>query len=307
MDATELKILEQLPKDEYLMYGHNLCPACGAALIARVALKVLGRNTIVVLPPHALLASAIRMSSFTVPTASSPMASAAALASGITRARRVMGKTGATVLAIGGDASTVDMGLQALSAAAARNDDLLYICYDNESNVNTGNQFSGSTPRFTLTSTSPRGNTQQPKDMPMIMADHGIPYVATASVGFLADYVEKVQRAASLPGLKYIHVHTVCPCAWGIPDERMLEIARLAVETRAFPLFEILSGALRLTYLPKSDAPVVGYLRAQGRFQGISDADCAGFQQQVDRRWQRLCRRHAVDQGADVGLSVSAS
>ncbi|MBI4671976.1 MAG: pyruvate synthase subunit beta [Chloroflexi bacterium] len=294
MEVTELKILSELPKEEYFMCGHNECPACGAALVVRLALKVLGRNTIVVLPPNAILASAVRLSSFMVPTASAPMASAAALASGIVRGRRVLGNDRATVVVFGGDASTVDMGFQALSAAAARGDDFLYICYDNESNVNTGDQASSTTPLGAVTPTTPHGKAHVPKDMAIIMAEHGIPYVATASVAMLGDYVQKVQKAALIEGPKYIHVHTVCPCAWKIPDERMLEVGRLAVETRAFPLFEVLRGTLRLTYIPATCLPVDAYLGAQGRFKEISPLGRAKFQEWVNDKWERLYRRHTA-------------
>lgn len=153
---------------------------------------------------------------------------AGAVASGVESALRIQGKDDVNVVAFGGDGGTVDIGLQSLSGAMERGHNLTYICYDNEAYMNTGIQRSGATPYGASTTTSPNGSgsfgeDKPKKDMPMIMAAHGIPYVATASIAYPEDFVNKVKKAAEIKGPAYIHLHQPCTTGWGFASEKLLK------------------------------------------------------------------------------------
>jgi pyruvate ferredoxin oxidoreductase beta subunit len=187
----------------------------------------------------------------------------------------------------------VDIGFQALSGALERGHDLTYICYDNEAYMNTGVQRSGATPYGAATTTSPAGvasigNDRPKKDLPAIVAAHGAGYVATASVAFPLDYVEKVKKAVAYKGPSYVHVHASCPPGWGIPSEKSIEVLRLAVDSGMWVLYEIVNGEGRITYKPAKKRPVKGYLKMQKRFKHLDDATIAEIQESIDKRWRSL-------------------
>jgi pyruvate ferredoxin oxidoreductase beta subunit len=209
-----------------------------------------------------------------VPWIHSLFENSAAVASGIEAALIYLGKKDTiNVIAQGGDGGTADIGLQALSGMLERGHDILYVCYDNEAYMNTGVQRSGLTPFDTNTTTSPSGarssgNIRPKKPMPEICNAHGIPYVATASSGFPQDLTRKVKKAISIKGPKYIQVHVPCPLGWRHETNQMLSVAKLAVETGLYPLFEYENGILtnRRQFVPK---PVEEYLKSQGRFKHL--------------------------------------
>jgi pyruvate/2-oxoacid:ferredoxin oxidoreductase beta subunit len=189
-----------------------------------------------------------------------------------------------------GDGGTYDIGLQALSSTIERNEDYLYICYDNEAYMNTGIQRSSATPWGAWTSTTPAGQPQSTakKDILAIMAAHGIPYAASASVAYPVDLLEKVRKAKETRGTRFLHILAPCPPGWKFPDEDSIALARLAVQTRIFPLLEVECGT-RWRITKEEDAvPVEGYLRQQGRFRHLSDDDVATVQARVDARWGEL-------------------
>jgi pyruvate ferredoxin oxidoreductase beta subunit len=196
------------------------------------------------------------------------------VASGVEAALIYLGKKESTnVIAQGGDGGTADIGLQALSGMLERGHDILYVCYDNEAYMNTGVQRSGLTPFDTNTTTSPvgvksSGNIRHKKPMPEIALAHGIPYVAVASAGFTQDLQRKVKKALSIKGPKYIQIHVPCPLGWRHETAMTLEVAKLAVETGLYPLFEYENGVLisRRQITPK---PVEEYLKVQGRFKHL--------------------------------------
>jgi pyruvate ferredoxin oxidoreductase beta subunit len=196
------------------------------------------------------------------------------VASGVEAALIYLGKKDTiNVIAQGGDGSTGDIGLQALSGMLERGHDILYVCYDNEAYMNTGVQRSGLTPFDTNTTTSPMGerssgNIRPKKPVPEICNAHGIPYVATASAGFPQDITRKVKKAISIKGPKYIQIHVPCPLGWRHETNQMLPVAKLAVETGLYPLFEYENGVLvnRRQFVPK---PVQEYLKSQGRFKHL--------------------------------------
>jgi pyruvate/2-oxoacid:ferredoxin oxidoreductase beta subunit len=228
-----------------------------------------------------------------------PFASAAAEASGIKAALRLRGRGDTQVVVWGGDGSTCDIGLSAVSAAAERNEDLVYVLNDNEAYMNTGVQKSGATPEGAWTTTTPAAAPRhgQKKDIARIMAAHGIPYVATLAAGtvpMLKDFRAKVARAAAVEGFRFLHTLGPCPPGWRYPTSQSTEIARLAFESRTFPLVECDHGTWRITLRPKHPVPVRDFLEAQGRFAHLTDDDVAVIQTHVDERWERLAALEAV-------------
>jgi pyruvate ferredoxin oxidoreductase beta subunit len=206
----------------------------------------------------------------------------AAIASGIDAGLEVLGKRdGVNLLVYSGDGGTADIGLQALSGAVERGHDLVYICYDNESYMNTGAQRSGTTPLGASTSTTPAGKRSvgetrpfsRRKDMVEIIKAHGAPYVASASIGYALDYMEKVKKAASIKGPSYIHLHATCPTGWGVDSKYTVEVARQAVRCGMIILREVENGVQRVTVVPKKIIDVMEYLKYQRRFRHIMDND----------------------------------
>jgi pyruvate ferredoxin oxidoreductase beta subunit/2-oxoisovalerate ferredoxin oxidoreductase beta subunit len=263
----------------------------------RFALKVLGRKTIVVLPSccWSIIDGISGCSAAGVPVMHTPFASAAASASGVRAALDMKGDTETTVLAWAGDGGTFDIGIQALSAAAERNENILYICYDNEAYMNTGVQRSSATPLGAWTTTTPSAHVKDrpKKDMLAIMAAHDIPYAATATVAFPDDMMAKLHKAAATRGTRFLHLLSPCPPGWKVASEDAIRYARLAVAARVFPLVEVEHGRTwRITVNPDL-VPLEEYLRGQGRFRHLvgDPAALSRVQQGVDDRWQRLLAR----------------
>jgi len=286
-----------IPEDEILAPGHLGCAGCGAALAMRLALKALGRQTILVIPAccWSIIDGMSPYSSAGVPVMHTPFASAAAAASGVRAALDLKGDTETTVCAWAGDGGTFDIGIQALSAAAERNENIVYICYDNEAYMNTGVQRSSATPLGAWTTTTPAQSPkrQHKKDLLAIMAAHHIPYAATATVAYPDDLIAKIARARAITGTRFIHLLSPCPPGWKIPSEEAISQARLAVAARVFPLVEVEDGERwRLTINP-APVPLAEYLRGQGRFRHLmDDADAmARAQAGVDARWHAILSR----------------
>ena len=260
--------IKDLPDDEMLYHGSPGCPGCGAYLGLKLALKVLGPKTIVVNSTGCVTACTM-FGNTKVPFFHPLFNNVAAIASGIDTALDIKGKReGVNVLVYSGDGGTADIGLQALSGAVERGHNFLYICYDNESYMNTGGQRSSTTPFAASTSTTPAGKKSigesrpfaRRKDMVRIMEAHGAPYVASASIGYSFDFMDKVKKAASIEGPTYIHLHATCPTGWGVDPKYTIEVARLAVQCGMVILREIENGSQRITVIPKELLDVVEYL-----------------------------------------------
>ncbi len=290
-----MKNVKDVSDDEFFAPGHRACAGCGGTIAIRLALKVSGKNTIVTEATGCMevVSSPYPETSWRVPWIHVAFENAAAVASGVEAALLALGKKeGTNVIAFGGDGGTVDIGLQALSGAMERGHDLTYICYDNEAYMNTGVQRSGATPYGASTTTSPAGKlsfgeNRQKKDMPRIVAAHGVPYVAVASVSFPLDYMEKVKKAINIKGPSYIHVLAPCTPGWGIPSEKSIEIARLAVDTGLWALYEIENGVEKVTYEPTDRKPVIDYLKTQKRFRHLKEDTIAQIQKTVDERYEK--------------------
>ena len=283
--------LKELPQEE-LVYGSLACPGCGGMLAARLALKVLGRNTMLVIPACCVMAVSCfyPQLAFNVPYLVTAFPATASTLSGVAAGLKRKGKTGINVLGIAGDGGTLDIGLQSLSGAVERGDKFIYICYDNEAYMNTGGQRSSGTPYGAKTTTTPPGKKgmwedRPKKDMLAILAAHNIPYAATASVAYPTDYMEKVRKAAEADGPAYIHVLAPCPPGWGADGSKTIEIGRLAVECGLWVLAESEGGQTRITKKPGRRVPVAEYLKTQSRFKHLTPAEVEEIQRRVDEKW----------------------
>ena len=279
-----------------LMYsGHLACAGCGATIAMRYALKALGDDTVIILPAccWSIIGGPFPYAAVKVPLIHTAFETGASTASGVKAGLDMRGDADTTVAAWVGDGGTFDIGIQALSGAAERNDDIIYFCYDNEAYMNTGIQRSSATPWGTWTTTTPTNypKGQPKKNMMEIMAAHRIPYAATCSVAFPDDMINKIQKAKSTRGTKFIHIFSPCPTGWKAPSSLAVKIARLAVHTKIFPLYEVEGGLqYHINVNPKS-LPVDEYLRLQGRFNHLSDEDIQKIQESVDREWERLLKK----------------
>ena len=273
--------------------GHVACAGCVEALSLRVILNTVGEDAVAVVPPSctAVICGGYPFSSVKIPVFHTTLESGAASASGVKRALLAQGKPDTTVLCLAGDGGTYDIGLQALSSAAERNEDILYICFDNEGYMNTGGQKSSSTPLNAVTGSTPAGKTTKKKNLIEILAAHRIPMIATASPSDLNDLAAKVEKAKGIRGTKVIIVLIPCLPGWGVADDAAVQTARLGVETGVFPLFEVEDGLKYTMSVDAKTRPVEEYLKLQKRYRHLKPEDIEHLQADVDEEWQRLLRR----------------
>jgi len=275
---------------EHMRSGHMGCPGCGLASTMRLVLKALGEKTIVVIIPScaAVISAAYPNSVMDVPSFHSAFEIAAPTAAGIANALKIQGRDDITVLAFAGDGGTFDIGLQSLSGAADRNDNFIYVCLDNEAYMNTGIQSSSATPENAWTMTTPAGRQGKKKQFMQIMAAHRIPYTATATMGYPLDLMEKVKKAKGMKGTKFIHTLAPCPTGWRMPEDLTAISAMLAVETKLFPLYEIIDGTqYSITHEPRG-LPVSEYFKIQGRYRQLNEEQIQQMQKEVDDDWEQL-------------------
>jgi len=280
---------------DYFKPGHLGCPGCGAAIALKFALKALGEKTIMVIPAScaSIIVGPYPQSAVTVPILHTAFATAGAAASGVRAALDIKGDTETTVLSWAGDGGTFDIGFQSLSGAVERNEDCIFACYDNEAYMNTGVQRSSSTPYGVRTTTTPGQDWKKTrkKNIMETMAAHRIPYAASASIAFPEDMIAKFQKAREKKGgARFIHIFASCATGWGAPSDMSVKIARLAVQTNIFPLYEIENGT-RYTLNYKGDRPVDDYLQTQGRFKHLGKENVFRIQNMVDEDWNNLLRK----------------
>ena len=282
-----------------LTSGHRACQGCGEVLGARyvldAAMRATGGDLVAVNATGCLevVSTPYPESSWQLPWLHSLFGNAPAVAAGVAAALRVKGRA-TRVIGQAGDAGAVDIGFGCLSGMFERNDDVLYICYDNEAYMNTGVQRSSATPPTARTATTmavgkePGNVFGTGKNVPLIAMAHFIPYVATASVANLHDLEFKVTKAMSMHGARYIHIHVPCPLGWGSAPADTIKLARLAVETGLFPLFEAEDGEITGRTKIRRKAPVEDYLKLQKRFAHLfgskpDEARLARIQANADR------------------------
>jgi len=278
LDEQQRSVQANMARTNSLNSGHRACQGCGEALGARYAIDAAMRaadNQVIACNATGCLevfSTPYPETSWQIPWIHSLFGNAAAVATGVAAALKVKGRKEVRVIAQGGDGGTTDIGFGCLSGMFERNDDVLYICYDNEAYMNTGVQRSSATPPAARTATTmavgaaPGNAFGQGKNVPLIAMAHGIPYVATASVAYLRDLEEKVSRAMTVRGARYIHILVPCPLGWGAQPHDTIKLARLAVETGLFPLFEAEHGEVVRTTQIRHRVPVEEYLKPQKRF-----------------------------------------
>lgn len=281
LDSAMRTVQADDQRNNSLNSGHRACQGCGEALGARYVLDAAVRaaaGRLVVVNATGCLevfSTPYPESSWRVPWLHSLFGNTAAAASGVAAALEAQGRSDIRVLAQGGDGGTVDIGLGCLSGMFERNDDVLYVCYDNEAYMNTGVQRSGATPPAARTATTeavgpePGNPFGQGKDLPRIAMAHGIPYVATATVADLHDLEEKVEDAMALHGARYIHVLVPCPLGWGSATGDTVKVARLATESGLFPVFTARDGEVVDSKAIRRPVPVEDYLIRQTRYRHL--------------------------------------
>lgn len=303
------KTLKDLPREELFAPGHRMCAGCGAAIAMRWITKTIG--------PNAVIANATGCVEVTTtpypetawmhPYIHVAFENSAAVASGVEAAIKALKRKGmwdagdTKVVVIAGDGGTYDIGLQSLSGMLERRHGVLYILYDNEAYMNTGIQRSGSTPKYAWTTTTPvgtavKGKIQWKKDIMGIVMAHRVPYAATASVAYILDMVNKIKTALEYTeeGPTFLHIYAPCVPGWRYPENKTVEIARLAVETGYFPLYEWDHGKLKLNppsnnHLDKSKRkPLKEYLKLQGRFAHLTEQEIAEIEKELDAYWEYL-------------------
>jgi len=288
-----------IPEEEFTYPGSTGCPGCGANLVMRYLLKGLGDRTMVSIPAccWAVMPGYWPSNCLKVPLLYTAFEATGAAISGLRAALDIKGVEGVTVVGFAGDGGTVDIGLQALSGAAERRTDAIYVMYDNEAYMNTGIQRSGSTPWGAWTTTTPIGTNhgfkhEPKKDIMAIMQAHRIPYAATVSIAHPEDFIKKAERARATKGFRFIHALSPCPPGWRMNPRSTIEVARLAVDTHMFPLYEIENGRVRITKKGKG-LPVSEYLKLQGRFAHLTEQEVAAIQMAVDESWKMLLAKES--------------
>jgi len=292
---STVKTLQKLRNaGELFMPGHRACIGCGEVLAMRQVCKALGKDIIIANATGCMeiISSPFPTTNWDVPWIHALFENTAAVASGVESGLDAMKRKGrgpaqdVTVVAMGGDGSTFDIGLQSLSGALERGHNFIYVCFDNEGYMNTGIQRSSATPYGASTTTSPVGKdsigqTTQKKDMPLIALAHHIPYIATCTPAHPTDLAKKIKKAKEIKGPAYIHVFSPCPTGWGTDSDVAIELCRLAVDTGVFPLGECVHGTYALTKNIKELKPIRDYMKLQRRFRHLSGDVIDQIQAQV--------------------------
>ena len=298
---TNKRITAHNITDKELFYGHKACAGCGGSVAVRLALKVLGERTFTVIPAGCMSAVGFIYPQlcFSNNAIISTFPGTASMLSGVAVAAKALGLKDYHVLGIAGDGGTADIGIQALSGAIDRREKIIYICYDNEAYMNTGIQKSGLTPFGAKTTTTPvgqniRGSITQKKNMFEIVAAHGIDYAATASIGYIQDFLNKVQKASQVEGTSYIHVFAPCPTGWGTPVDRAIDIAKEVVDTGLWYLAEYENDEFTLNKNPKEFSSVERYLKKQSRFKHLKEEDIQRITDSRDQKWKRIRKNWKV-------------
>ncbi|MCJ7559362.1 thiamine pyrophosphate-dependent enzyme [Candidatus Bathyarchaeota archaeon] len=307
-------------KPDLFLSGHRACAGCAPATVLRLIMKATRGPTIVTEATGCMevISSIYPYTSWATPWLHTAFETAAANASGIEAALKIMKKKGklkqgqVDVIALAGDGGTYDIGLQALSGAVERGHDFLFVLYDNEAYMNTGIQRSGGTPMGAATSTTPAGTVmpgklEHKKPIAEIMLAHEMPYVATASPYYWKDLLTKVRKGLEVNGPAFLHVLAPCPRGWRSDPAKSIEYSKLAVESCVFPVWEAVNGQCQLStpskliaLAPQKKKPVTDYLQGQGRFRHLFTPQnkklLEEIQRMTDEKWQRLLKKCGMEQ-----------
>ncbi len=307
--------LKELTKNKDLLAGgHRLCGGCGASIAVRQVLLTAGDADVVTscatsclevstsIYPYTSWKNSFIHSAFE--NSAATMSGVEAAFKGLKRAGKIPADKKMKFVAFGGDGGTYDIGLQSLSGAMERGHDMVYVCYDNGAYMNTGIQRSSATPKGAWATTAEvgpaqQGKIQRRKDLTQIMAAHNIPYVAQASISHWKDLTSKAEKAFSVEGPAFLNVFAPCPRGWRIPSSQSIEIAKLAVQTGFWPLYEVEDGVFRQTVRVANRKPLEDFLKPQGRFKHLftpgNEALLAEIQSDVDKAWDDLIGRCATE------------
>ena len=285
--------IKDLPIEEYVLKGHAACPGCPITVALRITMKALKKKTILVVPAccSAVIQALYPKSGFAVPTLNIAFEASAAAASGVSAALKMLNKKDITPIVWAGDGGSYDIGIQALSGALERGTDFIYICYNNQMYSNTGIQRSGATPYGAWTTTTWTGKKEYQKELGEIVRAHHIPYVATASISYPEDLYAKMVKAKDIKGPRYIEIFTPCPPGWRFDMSKTIQMARLAVETGSWILYEEINGHLEFTSHSKKilegrdRKPIEEWLKMQGRFRHLTEDDIAIIKSRLDEKW----------------------
>lgn len=302
--AAQIRAIKEIPREEFFAPGHRLCAGCGVPILVRMVFKAVPNSVAVNATGCLEVATTIfPYTSWKVPWVHNAFENAAATAAGIEAAFRIlekkMGIKRPKVVVFGGDGGTFDIGIQALSGALERGHDMIYICYDNEAYMNTGIQRSGATPRGAATTTSPAGKLipgklERKKNLIEIAIAHGVNYAATLNPAYPTDMYNKIIKAASVEGPTVLHYFSPCPTGWRSDTDKSIELSRLAVLTRVWPLYEYDNGIYRITVPVKTPKPVEEYLKLQGRFRHLLAPEnkwlLDRLKQDIEENWNRLLK-----------------
>ncbi len=316
MEKFNVYAARLLPKADYVAAGHRACQGCGEVLAMRLVHKAMGKNTIAASATGCMeiISSPYPETAWNIPWIHVAFENSASVASGIESGYKALMRKGKypkrkiNFVAYGGDGATADIGLQWISGAMERGHDMVYVCYDNEAYMNTGIQRSSSTPFGAATTTSPAGKVvkgQQTwkKNVVEIMAAHEIPYVATINPSYPFDLYTKVQKAINIPGPAYLHAYASCPTGWRMRPELAVQIGRLAVESGAFPLYEVENGRYTITQPVEEFRPLKDYLKVQGRFRHLSDQVMEESEKRLRKEYARLVAKARTSQEENDGES----
>lgn len=299
-----VRSLKDAPTTEYYVPGHRTCAGCGPALSYRLTALAAGQNTIFAGPTGCMYVAntSYLCGPWAVPWIHTQITNGGAVISGIEAAYKAMLRKGKwegefpNIICYAGDGGTADIGLQALSGCMYRGHDVLFVCYDNEAYANTGIQTSPTTPYGAHTTFTPpgpvvpEGKRQFPKDlMKLVAAGHpAVKYLASASIAYPVDLMNKVRKALAYRGPAFMHIHAPCPKGWAFPASKTLEVAKLAIETGMWTNYEIENGRVTVTQTPRRRRPVSEYVKAQGRFGHLDAEMIARLQAFVDAKLQEL-------------------
>lgn len=287
-----------LKKKEFVDPGHTACQGCGEVIAMRHVFKAIGDNAIATIPAgcSTIISGAYPRESWNVPIMHTAFETAGASISGIEAALKAQGKDDVTPIAWAGDGGTADIGLQALSGAIEREHDIVYIMADNEAYMNTGIQRSSSTPYGAWTTTTPVGKNRtfeqkEKKNVMDIVAAHDIPYAASANIGYLDDLTEKVKKAKEVQGPGFVQIYTSCPTGWKMEPKNTVGVAKKAVKSRMWNLYEYEDGQWVINVEIDDPIPVEDYLMLQGRFRHLKEDEIQKIQEHVDDQWEKLLKK----------------
>ncbi|MCW4014605.1 MAG: thiamine pyrophosphate-dependent enzyme [Candidatus Bathyarchaeota archaeon] len=285
--------LNKLDDVEFITPANSACQGCAGSIVARIVAKVIGKDMV----RQEVACCGPAFGNINQPAFYGEIfEGAGAMMTGFARAFKRTERDDIRVVGIVGDGGTTDIGFQGLSAAAERDEDFLWVCYDNEAYMNTGGQRSSATTKYATTTTTPlgefsRGKKEQKKPLPLLVAMHRVPYTATASVAYPEDFIGKLSYAKPVKGFRFIQVSAPCPTGWRFDPRYSVKVAKDMVLSGLWPLYEVTEGTLKLSLKPKELKPVKDVLRSQGRFRHITDDEVDDIQGWVDENWARLLEK----------------